>query len=175
MLRFSPVKYGDRREGKEGSSKRQRDAHTNCTSIHLLKQVQVESTFDRCMFITPFLGFSSDSASQYFSRGKAAPVADSKYDLQILRPLEEKKIPDKNRWPSVAFQSHFIKSDMNKLIQSAGSTMLDAVPTASNLAPFVEHVLPPAFGIHSLFWINEITYSNNTKNQHQMLYYFGFQ
>lgn len=65
------------------------------------------------------------------------------------------------------FQSHFIKSDMNKLIQSAGSTVLDAVPTASNLVLFVEHVLPPAFGIHSLFWINEITYFNNTKNNNR--------
>lgn len=52
---------------------------------------------------------------------------------------------------------------MNKLIQSAGSAVLDAVPIASNLLPFVEHVLPLAFGMHPPFRINEMTYCNNTK------------
>lgn len=53
---------------------------------------------------------------------------------------------------------------MNKLIQSAGSTVLDAVPIASNLVPFVEHVLPLAFGIHPPFRINETTCCKNTQN-----------
>lgn len=52
---------------------------------------------------------------------------------------------------------------MNKLSQSAGSTVLDAVPIASNLVPFVEHVLPLAFGTHSPFRINEITYCKKGK------------
>lgn len=60
------------------------------------------------------------------------------------------------KWPLVALRSHFDSSDMNKLIQSAGSTVLDAVPIASNLLPFVEHVLPLAFGMYSPFRINEV-------------------
>lgn len=52
------------------------------------------------------------------------------------------------------FWSHFISSDGNKVIQSAGSTVLDAVPIASNLLSFIERVLPLAFGIHLLFRIN---------------------
>lgn len=52
---------------------------------------------------------------------------------------------------------------MNKLIQSAGSTVLDAVPVASSLVPFVEHVLPLAFGTHPVLRINEIMHCNNTE------------
>lgn len=52
---------------------------------------------------------------------------------------------------------------MNKLIQSAGSTVLDAVPIASNLVPFVEHVLPLAFGNHAPLRIDEISHCNSIK------------
>lgn len=61
------------------------------------------------------------------------------------------------------FWAHFISSDGNKVIRSARSTVLDAVPIASNLLFFIESVLPLAFGMHLLFRINKIAYCNKTK------------
>lgn len=65
---------------------------------------------------------------------------------------------DRHKWPAVAFQSHFINTDMSKRTASPGSTVLDAIPIASNLVRFVEHAPPLAFGNDPSFRIYEITY-----------------